>query len=1121
MNFSEDEIMKIVAKKVSGICLGLLMSVVVSAPAWSDDTELLLVTPGDNPNSFNANILLLLDSSGSMQSEEETNRPYDSSRIYAGPCDTNRMYWSRTGLLPSCDETQNGRFVEKSAFLCKKAERQIIGIGLYQGVMVQYRVDETGASRWNTLETRFNTEQVECEDDSGFHGDGNNFYAQAGTNVAPYTNAASNEIAWGSFPASESYTIYDGNYLNWRATPETILLSRSQIMKTAVKTALSSINSSNVAVMRFNRTDGGPVIMGMTDLDGNRAAIDTVIDSITADGFTPLSETFYEAALYWLGQPAHYGELIDEHTTDPAALETPEPEVYLRPDSPVCTKNYNVLVTDGEPTEDSDAPLLAPTLPNFAAKLGRTECTGTNMGDCLDDIAEYLSIPDLDPGSPGDQFVTTHTIGFTVNLPILESTAEASGGDYYLADDVENLTLALIKIFEEANEQELAFTSPAVAVNAFNRTQNLNDLYMSVFRSDVAMRWPGNLKKYRLVDRVITDANGAPAVNPLTGFFFDTARSFWTDGAPDGKEVELGGAANKLPAPAARRVFTNNGDADLTAGSNAIAASNAAAFTLGDFGLGGASDEPTIEEAIEWLRGADVFDEDVNSLTTQRNQMGDPLHAQPAAIVYGGTPGNEDTVVYTATNDGYLHAIDASTGAELWSFIPRELLPRTAALIFNPNSSYKSYGIDGDVVPIFIDRNNNGVIDGTDFAYIIFGMRRGGSSYYALDVTDKNSPKLLWNAVYPGMGQSWSRPSIARVNIDDPSLNADKAVVIIGAGYDPVHDTRSYPTATPDNSGAGIFMLDLETGTELWRASREVAADLVLPNMTRSFPSQVKVVDLDGDRLADRMYAADVGGQLWRFDIFGGRPASSLVTGGVIAQVGAEGIASPSVGDTRRTYTSPDIAIFVDTAQSRRFVAVNIGTGYRAHPLNTTAADAFYSFRDPDVFTRLTQADYNTYNIATSADFVEVAGSTQAVVTASDRGWKFTLPPDQMVLSESTVFNGEVFFVAFSPDTVAAQDCSVRVGRNFLYRVSILNGDPIVDNIDAVEDTIADALRVTELQQGGIAPSPQFLFPSPDDPDCTGAECAPPPLGCVGVECFDPGFANNPVRTLWTQDGIE
>ena len=69
--------------------------------------------------------------------------------------------------------------------------------------------------------------------------------------------------------------------------------------------------------------------------------------------------------------------------------------------------------------------------------------------------------------------------------------------------------------------------------------------------------------------------------------------------------------------------------------------------------------------------------------------------------------------------------------------------------------------------------------------------------------------------------------------------------------------------------------------------------------------------------------------------------------------------------------------------------------------------------------------------------------------------------------------------------------------------------------------TAIDAARVTELEQGGIAPKPSFLFPSPTDPNCTGEECSPPPIGCVGVECFDPGFANNPVRTLWTQDGIE
>jgi type IV pilus assembly protein PilY1 len=78
-----------------------------------------------------------------------------------------------------------------------------------------------------------------------------------------------------------------------------------------------------------------------------------------------------------------------------------------------------------------------------------------------------------------------------------------------------------------------------------------------------------------------------------------------------------------------------------------------------------------------------------------------------------------------------------------------------------------------------------------------------------------------------------------------------------------------------------------------------------------------------------------------------------------------------------------------------------------------------------------------------------------------------------------------------------------------------------VPNIDTLADSDADDARSEVLQQGGIAPSPTILFPSPDNVACTGGACSPPPLGCIGVECFDPGFENNPVRTLWTQDGIE
>ena len=67
----------------------------------------------------------------------------------------------------------------------------------------------------------------------------------------------------------------------------------------------------------------------------------------------------------------------------------------------------------------------------------------------------------------------------------------------------------------------------------------------------------------------------------------------------------------------------------------------------------------------------------------------------------------------------------------------------------------------------------------------------------------------------------------------------------------------------------------------------------------------------------------------------------------------------------------------------------------------------------------------------------------------------------------------------------------------------------------------ADA-GIDRLQQGGIAPAPTILLPSPDDPDnCEGAACVPPPIMCIGIECHEPLLPNNPVRTVWTQDGIQ
>ena len=1104
---------------------GMLLTLIVANPVWADDVELLLSTPAAS-DAAKPNILFIIDSSGSMTTVEKSQEPYNSTQTYYGPCDLDSYYWSSTSSIPSCGSDYK---FQRSVFNCEAGKVQARAAGSYTDTMAMY-YKSGNKWKWNEPNRREDDRDVECKADSGVHGDNSNptgaTYARNGTNNSPYTSNASQEVDWGSSPTNRIITVYDSNYLNWYHNPPGTSMRRTDIVKAVTKNVLGSINNVNVGFMRFYDSEGGPVIHGIKDLDSNRTAAGQVVDNIPANGWTPLSETLYEAALYWRGMPAQYGGL---GATDPDALDSIIPMVYKQPAEYACSKNYIVLLTDGEPTQDTGAYSRTPTLPGYASAVGRNYCDGgNNDGACLDDISEYLSKTDINPALAGQQSVTTYTIGFTVDLPLLKSTAERSGGEYYLASDVKSLTTALTDIVTNIFDRDISFTAPAVAVNAFNRTQHLNDLYVSVFRATDELHWPGNMKKYALREGEVRDKNNLNAVDPDTGYFGDKASNFWNlDSRPDGADVFLGGAANQLPDPFTRKVYTNNVLGSLLLPANAFSSGNLSAFSDGVLGLSGAVGEPSAGDLIDWARGVDVQDHDDDPTTTSRKMMGDTLHAQPATVVYGDASGGHSIVLFAATNDGYLHAIDASNGKEHWAFIPRELLPRLRELYFNENVDYKNYGLDGDIVPIVADQNRDGIIDPTeDYVYIVFGMRRGGDNYYLIDVTDPKRPALKWVRNLPQAGQSWSPPTVARIDINSQNAtNPQNAVLIIGGGYDTVHDTPSHP-AVPDVEGAGLFMLDLDTGALLWRAGRDSGADLQLAKMTRSIPSQVRVIDLSGDGNADRMYAADLGGQVWRFDIFNGSIASKLVTGGVIASLGAEAVSNPTIADTRRFYSTPDIAMFTDKVQARRYLSISIGSGYRAHPLNNSTDDRFYSIRDADVFRPLSQAIYNSYPVVKDSDLVEVSGSYGTTISASSPGWKLTLPPTEKVLGQSRTFNDSVFFVSFEPQTVSSDPCRAGLSVNRLYRLSIENGDPVFTQGEPIPKSPEeiDAARVTTLEQGGIAPVPVFLFPSywGDDGYCTGTDCPrPAPVACVGVECFDPDFSNIPVRTLWTQDGIE
>lgn len=1091
------------ATKHRGLALlgGLLCASLAGAPlVVADDTELFVNYAGSVPPP---NVLFIIDTSGSMDGIVESQATYDPGRTYLGDCVAGRIYWrDDAGNPPTCS---TGRWIEESALVCDAArEAFAFGAGRLTDHIAQYSVAE---SRWKNLSSDDHEGLVECEDDRGEHGDGSSttrVYAADGDSDNPWSASQADEINWYGF---RTRTLYSANYLNWYHGPATST-TRMQVVKDVATALAGSINGVNIGLMRFNASNGGRLVHQVSDVTANRAALLAAIDGLAPSGVTPMAETLYEAARYFLGMPPHFG-------SDDVGVNADGN--YQTPVAAPCQKNYIVYLTDGEPSNDTDAATLAPSLPNFAALAG--PCAGSGDGTCLPELARYLHEIDLAPHLDGKQNVVTYMIGFAADLPLLATTAEQGGGRYYLANDTQSLSRVLTNIVTAILETQATFTAPAVSVNSFNRTQHLNELFITVFQPSQTFHWPGNLKKYRLraEDAIIVDANGRPAVDE-TGFFSPDAQSFWSQD-PDGQRVTLGGAANRLPSPATRRVFTyfpENDNRILTASSNAIRTENG---LLTRDVLGVESDEQR-SAVIRFIRGEDVGDIDGDGDRTEpRRRLGDPLHSQPASLVYGGTPSSPDAVVFFATNDGFLHAIDASTGVEKWAFVAPEFLADQARLLANDASAQKHYGIDGNL-RLQVIGDNDGTIDPAsgDKVYLFFGLRRGGRAYYALDVTNPDSPELMWRLDtddLPGLGDTWSSPVPTKIKVGSDIRN----VVIFAGGYDPAQDNHDPRT---DTVGNALYIVDSQNGELIWHGARSDATRN-FADMRYSIPADVKVIDLDADGFADRMYAADMGGQVWRFDIFNGEPASSLVTGGVIARLGSAGLDEPTRADTRRFYSAPDVALVSSRAGS--FLHIGIGSGYRAHPNETENENRFYALRDYAPFRHLTQSEFGSRRVLTEPDLVDITDpdAPDATVEPGSDGWMLRLGPGEKVLAEARTFNNAVFFTTFTPNTDPDVDsCEPRLGTNRLYIMNLLDGEPVTHLVTSIdEDELTLDGRAIEFR-GSLPSAVSFLFPSVDAPEsCVGDACRPRPVVCVDLFCLPTTFGNNPVRTFWRQENVD
>jgi len=1078
------------AVALAGALLGL-----AAAPLYADDTELYVGQPGSGPASARTNILFILDNSGSMNSAVATQAEWNPDQPFTGCYQGDSLYVTTTTTPPPCG---GGVRVPKPANRCAAAQAALRSRGQYSDQFLGW---DPAARLWQAATGGGANAYLECRSDRGIDGaGGGEVYAANGAD-GPWAASPDHEPGW-----TAQATVFDGNWLNWHSNPPTVTRSRLQIVKNVVKEVLDGLQGVNVGLMQFNFADGGTVSQALTDIATSRQAMKDAVDALTPSTRTPLSETLYEATQYFHGGPVRFGNVGPVLSVPAARLGgNASAAAYASPVTAECQKNFIILLTDGEPSSDDDqTPALVPGLPGFTGLIG--SCDGSGAGACLDDLADYLYRGDANPAVDGRQNVVTYTIGFDVDAPLLEATARRGGGRYYIADDTGSLASALSAVIAGIAERSGTFVAPAIPVNSFNRSAAERDAYVAVFEPTGKMHWPGNLKKYRFSDNGLRDQNDQPAVDPATGFFEPAAWSFWS-AAADGDRVTAGGAASRLPDPALRRLYTDISGPSLTAAGNRIETANAA---ISAAVLGVAAGER--DALIGWIRGADAADINGDGDRTQaRRQMGDPLHVRPVVVNYsnGGNPG---TVVFVATNDGFLHAVDAATGAERWAWLPARLLARQQALYLDPPTPVRQYGLDGEL-RLYI-RNNDGTpgIGGNEQAILVFGMGRGGTAVFALDVTNPAAPVLLWQIDrqtpgYGALGQTWAAPEIAKIRVGSGVREA----VILSGGYDDAQDNRGWHE---DSVGNALYFIDLLTGERLWSAGAAGHGhDLVLPAMRNSIPAAPRVVDLTGDGLADRLYVGDMGGRLWRFDILNGHERTDLATGGVLAALGAAGLANPDPADVRRFYATPDV-VLVDCIRGN-FLAVNLGSGYRGHPLDTDVADQFFSVRDPQVYGVIAAADYGD-PVRINA-LLDITDDPTAAVPADAAGWRLRLTqePGEKVLTAAATFRNTLYFTSFSPGA-AVSACLGGLGVNRAYQVDLCTGRPLT-NLDGSSGDgplgIEDRFRV--LSQAGIAPESVFLFP---------ASGFGGPTRCIGLACFpppgpgEPGAAGSLKRTYWTQE---
>lgn len=451
----------------------------------------------------------------------------------------------------------------------------------------------------------------------------------------------------------------------------------------------------------------------------------------------------------------------------------------------------------------------------------------------------------------------------------------------------------------------------------------------------------------------------------------------------------------------ARPVYTWSGSAGATFPTTAQ--STALTRTGGNAPATGAQNAAYLkgDRSLEKARGGAFRD--------RTSPIGDIVNSSPFYV-------KQTNSIYIGANDGMLHGVNAATGAVLFSYVPAGLDFTSLASLSHPDYQHRFF-VDGGI-------DVSTTVQGNGLNILVGSLGRGGKGVFALNVTAPTAfdgTKVLWDqtgaSVDADMGYVLGSPLVRK-------SNSGNTVAIVSNGLE------------SSNGTAVLFVYELSATGGILNA-RKLATNSVTGNGL----SEPRAADIDGDGDVDYVYAGDLKGNLWKFDLTANNSSqweSAFKTGNTPVPMFTAKDASNNVQPITAA-----VALAREPVTNRIFVLFGTGRYISSGDLTTTATQTFYGLVDSDTeITGLSQLQQRTIASTGTDSLGRLARSFESysALPTDKKGWYLNLgtpTAGERVVTSPVIDGRAAWFASIIPRVGSGCDAD---GTGYLNTIDAFTG---------------------------------------------------------------------------------